>query len=167
MRSATLIAVASLVTVVSTGLVSTGLGATPKSPTGGAKAMLGVWTPEKAVMAGQEFPDEVCKSIRMVLSDGKYVVTVGDKVDEGTYTIDETKSPKTITIVGVKGPNKGKTFLGIYELDHETLKVCYDLSGKALPTSFESKPDTPLFLASYRRQKSQHHPIRKTSAGVR
>jgi uncharacterized protein (TIGR03067 family) len=104
-------------------------------------------------MAGKPLPDEIRKSIQLTLVNGKYTVKEGDEVDEGTYTVDATKSPKTITIVGTKGPNKGKTILGIYEVEKGTLKVCYDMSGKAHPESFESKPDSQLFLATYARQK--------------
>jgi uncharacterized protein (TIGR03067 family) len=130
---------------------STGLCADPKQPSDD-KAVIGRWASESAVMAGKAFPDDVRKSIFLVLSNsGKYFARVGDQVDEGTYTVDATKSPKTITIVGLKGPNKGKTILGIYELGKGALRVCYDMSGKSHPDKFESKPDTQLFLASYRR----------------
>jgi uncharacterized protein (TIGR03067 family) len=131
-------------------VASTGLCADPKQPSAD-QTLSGRWAPESAVMAGKAFPDEVRKSISLVLSNGKYTVKVGDQVDEGTYTVDATKTPKTITIVGSKGPNKGKTIPGIYELDKGTLRVCYDMSGKAHPADFESKPDTQLFLASYKR----------------
>ena len=56
-------------------------------------------------------------------------------------------------MTGTDGPNKGKTFLAIVELDGDTMKVCYDLSGQARPTRFESKEKTLLFLAEYRRVK--------------
>lgn len=118
-----------------------------------SKAMRGTWLPESAVLGGNPFPDEVRKSIRLVLSDGKYTVTVGDQPDEGTTTIDASKKPKHLDIVGTKGPNKGKTFYAIYELNGDTLKVCYDLSGTGRPTEFKSKEGTQLFLATYRREK--------------
>ncbi|HET6327609.1 MAG TPA: TIGR03067 domain-containing protein [Planctomycetaceae bacterium] len=145
-------------------IASTGFCADPKAPK--ADTMNGRWTPETAVMAGEAFPEEMRKSIHLTLSDGKYTVNIGDQVDEGTYKVDESKTPKTITIVGKKGPNEGKTILGIYELDKGTLKVCYDMSGKAFPAKFESKADSQLFLASYTRQKMKKKGFRaKTSAG--
>jgi hypothetical protein len=49
--------------------------------------------------------------------------------------------------------NKGKIILAIYELKGDTLRVCYDLSGKARPSEFKAKPDTPLFLVNYKREK--------------
>jgi uncharacterized protein (TIGR03067 family) len=56
-------------------------------------------------------------------------------------------------ITGTAGPNKGKTFSAIYELQGDTLKICYDLTGKARPTEFKSKAGTQLFLATYKKVK--------------
>jgi uncharacterized protein (TIGR03067 family) len=56
-------------------------------------------------------------------------------------------------ITGNEGPNKGKTFLAIYELKGDTLRICYDLSGQARPTEFKTKKDTRLFLVTYQREK--------------
>ena len=95
-------------------VASVGWCADPK-PSKSEKALNGRWTPESAVMAGKPLPDEIRKSIQLTLANGKYTVKEGDEIDEGTFTVDATKSPKTITIVGTKGPNKGKTILGIYE----------------------------------------------------
>ncbi len=54
---------------------------------------------------------------------------------------------------GTEGPNKGKTYPAIVQLSGDRMKICYDLSGKARPTRFESKPKTLLFLAGYKRVK--------------
>ena len=128
-------------------------------------ALNGRWTSESAVKAGEAYPDNVLKSIRLVLSKGKYTATVGGDVDEGTYKIDESESPKAISFVVTNGPNKGKTILGIYELDKASLRICCDMSGKARPTKFESKPDTQSFLASYHRQ-SRKRQLRPTGSGT-
>ena len=53
-------------------------------------------------------------------------------------------------IFGADGPNKGKTILAIYELNGDTLRVCYDLTGKVRPTEFKTKKGELLFLAIYR-----------------
>lgn len=122
----------------------------PGGDTDDGKAIQGTWLSDSAVMAGKEFPEAVVKSLRLVLADGKYTV---NKVDEGTVKLDPTKKPKAMDIVCSKGPNKGKTILAIYEMKGDTLRVCYDLSGKGRPEEFKSKPDTQLFLVNYRRQK--------------
>ena len=59
--------------------------------------------------------DEVLKSIRLSLANGKYLAKVGDQADQGTYTIDASKTPHTLTLTGTSGPNKGKTMLAIFK----------------------------------------------------
>jgi uncharacterized protein (TIGR03067 family) len=120
----------------------------------GEKAINGVWSPVSAVMDGKSMTTEECKSIHAVFHNGKYSVKVGDQTDKGTYTVDESKDPKQLTIVGTEGPNKGKTIPAIFELDNKTLKVCYDLSGKAAPAKFESKTDSKTFLVTYAKMES-------------
>ena len=118
-----------------------------------AKAVQGSWSPAKAELAGKAMPDAVLKSISLKLENGKYEVSVGGKPDNGTYTIDPTTKPKSMSITGTDGPNKGKTFLAIYELKNDTLRVCYDLSGAKRPTEFKSDADNKLYLVTYTRAK--------------
>jgi uncharacterized protein (TIGR03067 family) len=117
------------------------------------KDLEGTWLPLSGEIAGKKYPDEVLKTIKLVLKDDKYTVTVGDLIDEGTCKIDPSKSPKALDIKGTKGPNEGKTILAIYDLKKDTLRVCYDLSGKERPAEFATKADTSLFLLTYKRAK--------------
>ena len=139
----------SLTVLIVLSVASLGLCADPSKE---SLALNGRWTSDSAVKAGEAYPDNVLKSVRLVLSKGKYTATVGGDVDEGTYKTEESENPKTITFVVTKGPNKGKTIQGIYELDKGSLRICCDMSGKTRPTKFESKPDTQSFLANYHRQ---------------
>jgi uncharacterized protein (TIGR03067 family) len=113
----------------------------------------GTWLPTEAELAGKPFPDEVRKTMTLVMKDDKYIVTVGKAVDQGTVKLNPKAKPKELDITGTDGPNKGKTILAIYELDGDTLRVCYDLSGKGRPTEFKTKADTQLFLVTYKREK--------------
>ena len=117
-----------------------------------AKAIQGNWKPAKAELAGQPMPDDVLKSISLKLDTGKYEVFVGDKPDKGTYTLDAATKPRSITITGTEGPNRGKTFPAIYELKGDTLRICYDLSGAKRPTEFKSMTGTRLYLVTYQRK---------------
>ena len=118
------------------------------------KAFQGTWTPIKAELGGQPMPDAVLKTITLKLTGNEYDVTVtGEKPDHGTWTIDTVAKPKAMTITGVNGPNAGKTFPSIYELEGDTLRVCYDLSGAKRPTEFKTTPGTKLYLVTYKRKK--------------
>ncbi len=118
-----------------------------------ADAIQGSWLPSTAELAGAKFPDQARMAITLTINDENYTVTIAAKVDKGTIKLDPSAKPKTMLITGTEGPTKGKKILAIYELDGDTLKICYDLSGKAYPTEFKSKADTQLFLVTYKREK--------------
>ena len=48
----------------------------------------GTWMATTAELAGKKFPDEVTKSIKLVLKGDEYQVTVGKNPDRGTCTSD-------------------------------------------------------------------------------
>jgi uncharacterized protein (TIGR03067 family) len=119
---------------------------------GDATAIQGNWKAVKAELASKPMADAVVKSISLKLDNGNYQVYVGDKPDKGTYTFDSSTKPKSMTITGTVGPNAGKIFPAIYELDGNTLRICYDLSGKKRPSEFNTKTGTKLYLVTYLRQ---------------
>jgi uncharacterized protein (TIGR03067 family) len=118
------------------------------------KMIEGTWTLLTAELAGQKLPDAGVKDTKLILADGRYTYrnAIGD--DIGVYKLSAPESPeapKAMDITGTEGPNKGKTFLAIYELTGDTLKICYDLTGKARPEQFATKAGTKHFLATYKR----------------
>ena len=119
----------------------------------GGDAIQGTWLPSAAELGGKAFPEEVRKTIKLVVTEAKYTVTVGKQVDQGTVKLNPRAKPKTLDITGTDGPNKGKTILAIYERDGDTLRVCYDLSGKGRPREFKTTEGTQLFLVTYKREK--------------
>jgi uncharacterized protein (TIGR03067 family) len=113
----------------------------------------GTWLPSTAELGGKMFPDKVRKTIKLVVKEDTYTATVGKAVDRGTIKLDPRAKPKTLDITGTEGPNKGKTILAIYERKGDTLRICYDLSGKKRPTEFKTREGTQLFLVTYKREK--------------
>ncbi len=117
------------------------------------RAVEGKWQLVAAELGGRAMPDAVIKITRMKLEGGRYEV-VAESPDFGTYTTDATTTPKAMTVSGTEGPNKGKTFPCIYEIDGDTLRICYDLSGKKRPAEFKTEKGTLLYLATFKRAKS-------------
>lgn len=115
------------------------------------KALKGTYTVEKAVLFGEE--NEDLKAAVLTLTDGKYEVDFGGQVSKGTIALGLDKKPKTMDIEELEGANKGKMIVAIYELDGDTLKVCYSLEGKDRPKAFESKKDTQTLYVVYKRKK--------------
>jgi uncharacterized protein (TIGR03067 family) len=62
----------------------------------------------------------------------------------GTFTLDQTKRPKHLTVVWDKKTLNNQGWNGIYSLEGDTLKVCMADTGVPRPTEFRSqaKPDT-------------------------
>jgi uncharacterized protein (TIGR03067 family) len=116
-------------------------------------SLQGTWLPSSAELGGRVFPDEVRKNIKLVVQGDKYTVTVGKEIDQGTVKLRPSATPKAMDITGTEGPNQGRTILAIYERKGDTLRVCYDLSGKKRPTAFKTEAGTQLFLVEYQRQK--------------
>jgi len=88
------------------------------------EALKGSWTVVSADRDGKKFTDEQLKDLRLVYAGDRATVKNGDKVlFVGTVKLDPGKKPKTIDATQTSdGENKGKTFLGIYEVDGDTLK---------------------------------------------
>ena len=142
-----------ILAILTFGIVASIRADDPKPKKDDAAAMDGKWAMTSGEMAGTAFPAEVTKSLTLILDKGKYTVKSPGPDDLGTTTIDATKTPKELDIKGTEGPNKGKTILAIYELDGDTLKVCYDLEGKKRPTEFKTAKESKQFLATYQRVK--------------
>lgn len=113
----------------------------------------GTWLPTSAELGGRPFPEEIRKTIKLELKGENYTATIGPTVDKGTVKRNPATKPKQMDITGVEGPTKGKTIPAIYEFDGDTLRVCYDLSGKGHPTEFKTTSGSLLYLVTYQREK--------------
>src|SRR5579859_5812754 len=88
--------------------IVTSLNAFAADPPDDAKAVQGKWTPVKAELSGKPMPDTLLKTISRKLDQGKYEVFVGEEPDRGTYTVDSTTKPGSMSVTGTEGPNQGK-----------------------------------------------------------
>lgn len=102
------------------------------------KKFQGTWAFESVEVAGQKVPPEPLKGMTITMEGDKYIVKMNDVVVEAaSQKIDPSKSPKTMDVTVTEGPNKGKVYLAIYEINGDTLKVCFDPEGKKRPTEFK------------------------------
>ncbi len=128
---------------------SAGLGDEPA-----AAALQGVWEATAATLAGEPMTETVRQSIQLEVKGDRYTVLVGGQADRGTCKLGPEARPRTLDITGTEGPNEGKTILAIYERQGDTLRVCYDLGGRARPDTFESPAGSTRFLVEYRLKKA-------------
>ena len=114
----------------------------------------GTWTFESSETGGKELPADQLKGLILIFEGAKHTVKKGDEVIQvGTQKLDPSKSPKSIDVTVTQGPNKGAVMLGIYEIDADTLKVCFVPQGKKRPTEFKSAPGSENFVNVHKRVK--------------
>lgn len=61
--------------------------------------------------------DDGIKGAAVTIEGNKFTVRTKDQTTHGYFKIDGTKSPKSISATYTDGPNKDKTFPGIYKFD--------------------------------------------------
>jgi uncharacterized protein (TIGR03067 family) len=114
----------------------------------------GEWSMVSGEADGQAMPADIAKTGKRIAKGGETTILFGDKVFlKAKYTIDPTKKPKTIDYMMTEGFTKGKTQLGIYEIDDDTVKFCFAAPDKERPTEFTSKPGSGHTLSVWKRNK--------------
>ena len=118
------------------------------------KKLQGTWTFESQEMGGMKVPADELKKRSLVFEGDKFAVKEGDKVlQAGTHKPDPAK--KTVDATVTEGMGKGTVMLGLYELDGDTLKVCFDATGKARPTEFKAPEKSETFFNVHKRVKKE------------
>ncbi len=99
----------------------------------------GTWQLISMERDGKKTPDEEAKKITLTIQGNKFVLRKDAVIiSEGTMTLDPTKKPKEVDESITTGPNKGKVFSAIYEIDDDQHKICFAAAGKERPTAFSS-----------------------------
>jgi len=114
----------------------------------------GEWSMVSGEANGFSMPKETVHSGKRVAKDGETTITFGGQVYfKAKFSIDPPKKPKAIDYTMTEGPTKGKTHLGIYELDGDTVKFCFAAPGKDRPTEFAAKEGSQRTLSVWKRDK--------------
>ena len=113
----------------------------------------GTWKLTSVEVEGTKAEDDAVKSARLVIKKDTFVFKQGDMSFSGTYKVDVTKKTKTIDITFKDGPDKGKTLLGIYELDGDTMKLCFTPPEQERPKDFTTKEGSKNVVMVFKRQK--------------
>jgi RNA polymerase sigma factor (sigma-70 family) len=119
----------------------------------------GVWKVLSYVWAGNPQDGSDGQPTQLVFQKDLILFKGADE-REATYRLDVTKKPRQIDMT-ISEKGKKITFPGIYHLEGDTLKICFNTcitdSGKepeGRPNEFKSTPDTPLtILTTLKREK--------------
>jgi uncharacterized protein (TIGR03067 family) len=127
-----------------------------KKPEAGKKELekfSGAWKVTLLEMGGKKMPEQQLKAAKLVIDGSNFTMTDGFATYCGHIEVDSTRKPKSIDLIFTEGPEKGKTNQGIYELEGDVFKLCLDISGKARPSDFASKPGSPQVFELLKRVK--------------
>lgn len=77
----------------------------------------------------------------------------GKPVQAGTVQLDTSKTPHTINLSVREGEGRDEVMLGVYELDGDTLKLCFDPKGQSRPKDLKPDAKDGFVLVSLRKPK--------------
>jgi len=106
-----------------------------------------------AYVAGEVLPVTELRIARLLIREAGYLILDHQQhvVDRGELRLDAA-SAAAMDLVGLEGPNAGRTLLAIYELSNDLLSICYDMEGGAeRPRSMQPEEDQVLLLITYAR----------------
>jgi uncharacterized protein (TIGR03067 family) len=99
---------------------------------------------------GQEMP---AGGLKWVIYDDRYQVWIGKQnLETNRFTLDPTRRPRTIHMRHALAGSVGRGITGIYDLQDDTLKVCYDLTGREYPKEFSAPKAARRIVYVFRRQ---------------
>lgn len=79
------------------------------------------------------------KMQRITKGDETVVYRNGDLYLKSKFSVGMAGKNKSIDFDVTAGDDKGKKMLGIYEINNDTLKICYGPADKGRPTSYSTK----------------------------
>ena len=117
-----------------------------------ADKLKGTWKFTSLEMDGKSVIPPGGESPTITFEGEKFTVKAGTTVVQaGTQKLVGGKKPNTVDATVTEGEGKGTTMLGIYEVDGDTLKACFDPTGKKRPTEFKSPAGSGYMLVVAKR----------------
>ena len=114
----------------------------------------GLWQAQSLEINGETASDPV-ESIHVTFTNNRVFVQLDGRYSrgkEGLFKIDQSTSPKQIYVSSIDDPSQ--SVLGIYEVNDDTLKVCFTLDNNTnRPDKFETRPDSNKVLVVFKKLK--------------
>jgi uncharacterized protein (TIGR03067 family) len=116
------------------------------------KALAGTWDVLSMTIAGQFLEGEALANRSFVVNGATASLVAGDDSSVAAVKLDPAGPGRTIDLVLLTGPGKGRTLSGIYKIEEDVLTLCIVETGDR-PAEFTSKADSGRSLSVWRRRK--------------
>jgi uncharacterized protein (TIGR03067 family) len=114
--------------------------------------LYGEWSCVSAEIDGKLLPDPTTEALHLTITQTRYITSKGDEsLFDSTYRVDRAKTPAQIFMLGNEGALDGKEAAGIYEVQGDTLHVCYAMPGDPAPLTFGSPVGSKAHFVVWRR----------------
>jgi len=118
------------------------------------KKLQGTWECVAMEREGDELRPEDFKNSTAVYEDDRVTLyREGEFFRRGIITLDPAKAPRKVNTWDSGGPYGDQTVPGIYDIDGDTLKLCFGRPGSERPTEFTTKKGPGFLYCVYKRKK--------------
>jgi uncharacterized protein (TIGR03067 family) len=104
-----------------------------------AQALQGGWALVSGEYSRGKFSPEEVRKIRADFRGDTVVFKLGDETLKSLYKLDPTQKPKVIDLTSTDSRTRDRTYLGIYSLEGDTLKICFSESEQERPKEFAAE----------------------------
>jgi uncharacterized protein (TIGR03067 family) len=112
----------------------------------------GLWVVESREVNGKTTPAADLKALKVTINDGTITIDDGEKKQNIPYKIDPSRKPKSIDLANT-GIDGKETTPAIYELNGDSLKLCWSEKTEERPTEFTGKSGSGQTLMVFKRVK--------------
>ena len=125
----------------------------------------GRWQATRFLIDGKPDPADAVEKTELLIDDDSYRFAqvpphgprgLGGGI--GTVRVDASRVPHEINLTPTSGVYKGLTQKGIFEVEGDTLKLCYGMPTVARPAEFATRPNSGIYLAEFRRVAGGNRP---------
>ena len=121
------------------------------------KNLQGTWQAVGLEANGDKSPDDQVKELQIVFKgDELFTVKPEGEGRKCKFKLDSAKTPKTMDVSPVDGPDKGKMVAGIYSLKNGQIRLCVNIFGQDTtqrPTEFKTQSGNGVIFVTLERAK--------------
>jgi uncharacterized protein (TIGR03067 family) len=102
------------------------------------RSLEGTWVFRTLEVDSAKMPTAALGESRLLIDGDRFRMDSPDAKYEGIFDIDIERTPHTIDIDFVDGPEAGNRSEGIFELDGDRLVICLGFAGESRPKTFKT-----------------------------